>query len=75
MNLSRVILFTAQMDSMSHFYGEVLGLEQITREKGWQEFAAGGANIALYSGPASPVAKAPRSSSTPKTSPPRARPS
>ncbi len=42
MKLARVILFTAQMDAMSKFYGEILGLPQLTNEKGWREFAAGG---------------------------------
>jgi catechol 2,3-dioxygenase-like lactoylglutathione lyase family enzyme len=60
MKLTRVILFTAQMGAMSHFYGEVLGLEQVTKEKGWQEFAAGGTNIALHSGPSSPGKKGPK---------------
>ncbi len=60
MHLTRIILFTAQMDAMSHFYAEILGLKQITKEKGWQEFAAGGANIALHSGPPSPGKKGPK---------------
>ena len=61
MKLARVILFTGQMDAMSKFYGEVLGLRRIiTNEKGWQEFAAGGARIALHSGPASPGRKGPK---------------
>jgi len=60
MKLARVILFTAQIDAMSQFYGEVLGLKQITDEKGWREFAAGGARIALHSGPSSPGRKGPR---------------
>jgi catechol 2,3-dioxygenase-like lactoylglutathione lyase family enzyme len=60
MNLARIILFTGQMDAMSRFYGEVLGLEQVTKEKGWQEFAAGGVNIALHSGPSSPGKKGPK---------------
>jgi predicted enzyme related to lactoylglutathione lyase len=45
---------------MSKFYGEVLGLEQITDEKGWREFSAGGAAIALHSGPSSPSRKGPK---------------
>jgi extradiol dioxygenase family protein len=49
-------LFTAQIDEMSRFYGEVLGLKQVTNEKGWREFAAGGARIALHSGHAKDVA-------------------
>ena len=36
MKMARVILFTGQMDEMSKFYGEVLGLKQVTDEKGWR---------------------------------------
>ena len=60
MKMARVILFTGQMDAMSKFYGQVLGLEQITDEKGWKEFAADGATIALHSGPSSPGRKGPK---------------
>ena len=60
MKMARVILFTGQMDAMSTFYGEVLGLRQVTSEKGWREFAAGSARIALHSGPASPGRKGPK---------------
>jgi predicted enzyme related to lactoylglutathione lyase len=61
MKMARVILFTGQIDAMSKFYGEVLGLKRIvTNEKGWQEFAAGGAGIALHSGPSSPGRKGPK---------------
>ena len=60
MKMARVILFTSQMEAMSKFYGEVLGLKQVSAEKGWQEFAAGGANIALHSGPSSPGRKGPK---------------
>jgi catechol 2,3-dioxygenase-like lactoylglutathione lyase family enzyme len=60
MEMARVILFTSRMDQMSRFYGEVLGLDQITNEKGWREFAAGGARIALHSGPSSPGRKGPK---------------
>jgi len=60
MEMARVILFTGQMDAMSRFYGEVLGLKQLTQEKGWREFAAGGARIALHSGTASPGRKGPK---------------
>jgi predicted enzyme related to lactoylglutathione lyase len=48
------------MDAMSKFYGEVLGLKLVTTEKGWREFAAGEARIALHSGPASPGRKGPK---------------
>jgi len=60
MRMARVILFTGQMDAMSKFYGQVLGLEQVSEEKGWREFAAGGARIALHSGPSSPGRKGPK---------------
>jgi catechol 2,3-dioxygenase-like lactoylglutathione lyase family enzyme len=60
MKMARVILFTAQMDEMSRFYGKVLGFKQITDEKGWKEFAAGRARIALHSGPSSPGRKGPK---------------
>ena len=60
MKLARIILFTGQIDVMSRFYGEVLGLKQVTDEKGWKEFAAGPARIALHSGPASPGRKGPK---------------
>jgi predicted enzyme related to lactoylglutathione lyase len=58
--MARVILFTARMDEMSSFYGEVLGLRQVSSEKGWCEFAAGGARIALHSGPSFPGRKGPK---------------
>ncbi|HEX7965366.1 MAG TPA: VOC family protein [Gammaproteobacteria bacterium] len=60
MKMARVILFTARMDAMSTFYGKVLGLKQVTDEKGWKEFAAGGTRVALHSGPASPGRKGPK---------------
>ena len=60
MKMVRVILFTGRMEEMSRFYGEVLGLEQVSSEKGWREFDAGGARIALHSGPSSPGRKGPK---------------
>jgi catechol 2,3-dioxygenase-like lactoylglutathione lyase family enzyme len=60
MKMARVILFTGQIDIMSRFYGDVLGLEQVTNEKGWREFAAGPVTIALHSGPSSPGRKGPK---------------
>jgi catechol 2,3-dioxygenase-like lactoylglutathione lyase family enzyme len=60
MKLARVILFTGKMDAMSKFYGGVLGLKQVSSEKGWREFAAGGTTIALHSGPSSPGRKGPK---------------
>jgi len=60
MKLARIILFTPQIDRMAKFYGEVLGLKQITQEEGWREFDAGSARIALHSGPSSPGRKGPK---------------
>src|ERR1700691_4748661 len=60
MKFARVILFTWQMEKMSKYYGEVLGLEVVSEEKGWREFDAGGASIALHSGPSSPGRKGPK---------------
>ena len=60
MKLARIILFTAQMDTMSRFYGEVLGLQLVTSEKGWREYDAGGVTIGLHSGPWSPGRKGPK---------------
>lgn len=60
MEMARVILFTGQMEAMSKYYGEVLGLKLVGSEKGWREFAAGEVNIAVHSGPASPGRKGPK---------------
>jgi catechol 2,3-dioxygenase-like lactoylglutathione lyase family enzyme len=60
MKLARVILFTGKMDAMVRFYRDVMGLKCVTDEKGWKEFAAGGARIALHSGPSSPGRKGPK---------------
>ncbi len=60
MKMVRVILFTGKMDVMSKFYGDILGLKLVSSEKGWREFAAGSATIALHSGPSSPGRKGPK---------------
>jgi catechol 2,3-dioxygenase-like lactoylglutathione lyase family enzyme len=60
LKMARVILFTAQIDEMSRFYRDVLGLKQVTDDKGWKEFAAGSTRIALHSGPPSPGRKGPK---------------
>ncbi|HEX4303764.1 MAG TPA: VOC family protein [Rhizomicrobium sp.] len=60
MQMARVILFTAQMETMTAFYRDVLGLKQVTNEKGWREFDAGGVTVALHSGPPSPGRKGPK---------------
>ena len=60
MKLARVILFTNQMDKMTAFYRDVLGLKQVTDDKGWREFDAGGVTVGLHSGPPSPGRKGPK---------------
>ena len=60
LRMARVILFTAQIDAMSRFYGDILGLRQVASEKGWREFAAGHVTIGLHSGPPSPGRKGPK---------------
>jgi len=70
MKMARVILFTGQIDAMSKFYGEGLGLKQFTNEKGWQEFAAGGARSHCIPARHRQVARVRRLYSTPRTSRP-----
>ncbi len=60
MKLARIILFTARMEAMTSFYRDILGLKQVTDEKGFREFAAGATRVALHSGPASPGRKGPK---------------
>jgi catechol 2,3-dioxygenase-like lactoylglutathione lyase family enzyme len=50
LRLRRIVLFTANMDTMTAFYRDVLGLEIIGREKGWVDFNAGPCRIALHAG-------------------------
>jgi hypothetical protein len=60
MKLVRVILFTPQIDAMTVFYRDVIGLPQVTNEKSWREFDAGGTRVALHSGPLTPSGKGPK---------------
>jgi len=60
MKMARVILFTNQMEKMTAFYRDVLGLRLVTDEKGWRELDAGGVRIGLHSGPPSPGKKGPK---------------
>jgi hypothetical protein len=48
------------MEAMSKFDDDVLGLNSVFVEKGWREFSAGAATIALHSGPSSPGRKGPK---------------
>ncbi|HVJ17893.1 MAG TPA: VOC family protein [Polyangiaceae bacterium] len=60
MKMARVILFTNQIEAMTTFYRDVMGLKLITNEKGWRELEAGGVKIGLHSGPPSPGKKGPK---------------
>ena len=48
--LRRVILFTANLESMTAFYRDVIGLEIVGREDGWVDFSAGACGLALHAG-------------------------
>jgi len=60
LEMQRIILFTRQIDAMTAFYRDVMGLKLVTNEKGWRELDAGGVRIALHSGPPSPKSKGPK---------------
>jgi catechol 2,3-dioxygenase-like lactoylglutathione lyase family enzyme len=60
MQAARIILFTRQMDKMTAFYRDVLGLKLVTDDPGWRELDAGGITIGLHSGPPSPGRKGPK---------------
>lgn len=60
LKLSRVVLFTANMDRMAAFYRDVLGFTLKTDEKGWKVFDAGSCGIALHSGKSQPGARPPK---------------
>ena len=60
LRLSRVILFTANMDQMVAFYRDVLGFKLKTNDKGWKTFDAGACEIALHSGGRKPGPRSPK---------------
>jgi catechol 2,3-dioxygenase-like lactoylglutathione lyase family enzyme len=60
LQLSRVILFTANMDRMVAFYRDVLGLRLKTNGKGWKTFDAGACEIALHGGAGEPGKRPPK---------------
>jgi catechol 2,3-dioxygenase-like lactoylglutathione lyase family enzyme len=60
LRLSRVILFTANMDKMVSFYRDVLGFKLKTNDKGWKTFDAGSCEIALHGGASEPGARPPK---------------
>ncbi len=60
LKLSRIILFTSNMDIMTAFYRDVLGLKPRTNDKGWKTFDAGTCEIALHSGGRKPGPRSPK---------------
>jgi catechol 2,3-dioxygenase-like lactoylglutathione lyase family enzyme len=60
LRLSRVILFTANMDQMVAFYRDILGFKLRTNDKGWKTFDAGACEIALHSGGRKPGPRSPK---------------
>ena len=58
--LRRIILFTAQLDGMTRFYQNALGLKLVNSEKGWRELDAGGCAIALHAGTSTPGTRPPK---------------
>jgi catechol 2,3-dioxygenase-like lactoylglutathione lyase family enzyme len=58
--LRRIILFTTNMEEMTRFYRDVIGLGQTGSEEGWRDFAAGACNIALHQGRATPGNRPPK---------------
>ena len=60
LRLSRVILFTANMDRMAAFYRDVLGFKLKTNDRGWMTFDAGACEIALHGGAGAPGARPPK---------------
>jgi catechol 2,3-dioxygenase-like lactoylglutathione lyase family enzyme len=48
--LRRIIIFTANIDEMTRFYRDVIGLELVETAEGWRDFAAGPVNLALHHG-------------------------
>jgi catechol 2,3-dioxygenase-like lactoylglutathione lyase family enzyme len=60
LRVSRIILFTANMDQMVAFYRDVLGFKLRTSDKGWKTFDAGSCEIALHSGGRKPGLRSPK---------------
>lgn len=51
LKIARIVLFARDLEELSAFYGDVLGLPRLSGvEPGWQEFDAGGCSIALHKG-------------------------
>jgi catechol 2,3-dioxygenase-like lactoylglutathione lyase family enzyme len=60
LSMRRIVLFTRDMERMTRFYRDVLGLPLRKDERGWKEFDAGACVIALHNGPARVGARPPK---------------
>ena len=60
LRLSRVILFTSNMDQMVAFFRDVLGFKVKSNDKGWKTLDAGACEIALHSGGRTPGPRSPK---------------
>ena len=58
LSMRRIVLFTSQMEQMTAFYRDALGLPLSKDEPRWKEFDANGCVIALHNG-SSQVGKRP----------------
>ena len=54
LRLSRVIVFTENIERLAEFYEQKLGLKPRTKEDGWIDYDAGGASFALHRGKSRP---------------------
>jgi len=50
LEMRRVILFTPELERMTAFYRDVIGLEIAGQEDGWVDFKAGACGLALHAG-------------------------
>ncbi len=60
LRLSRVILFTDNMERMTAFYRDVLGFTLKDNGKRWKRFDAGTCEIALHGGKGEPGTRPPK---------------
>ncbi len=60
LELRRVILFTSNLDVMTAFYRDVVGLPVAGQEEGWVDFSAGACGLALHAGASSVGRRAPK---------------
>ena len=60
LQLRRIILFTPNLEAMTAFYRDIVGLKSLGEEKGWVDFDAGACRLALHAGPSEIGKRAPK---------------